>query len=176
MTFGGYKKFPHREDGSPYRDKFENLKENPFYNLNTKDDKGGHNETLTTKKHEDIQLDEIIHRMADLNGNESKMAKALKRQSDWVLQKFGLERDAIQSPNSIRQYNNHDDDRRTNSGEITGNWNNRDRINNVSNNGGNQGNNGNYGKNGNGDNQNGNNNNGGGNNVHNGNNGGYRNY
>ncbi|XP_059076674.1 uncharacterized protein LOC131875951 [Cryptomeria japonica] len=158
------------------------------------------------------------------------MAKALKRQPDWVLQKLGLERDVIQSPKSnrvdeekgkgevtrlttpryspphmrnleqpfkvydnplsdaldnnyekkdkwkntpyhenkkqynYRQYNNHNGERRTNSGEITGNWNNRDRINNVSNNGANHGNNGNYGNNGNGDNKNGNNSNGGGNN------------
>ncbi|XP_059069928.1 uncharacterized protein LOC131859816 [Cryptomeria japonica] len=139
------------------------------------------------------------------------MAKALKRQPDWVLQKLGLERDAIQSRKSNRveqekgrdvvdnnyekrdkwenipynenrntynygQYNNHNDERRTKSGEIVGNYNGRDRINNVSNNRGNYGNNGNYGHNGNGNNQNGNNNNGGGNNENNGNNGGNRNY
>ncbi|XP_059070565.1 uncharacterized protein LOC131860203 [Cryptomeria japonica] len=170
------------------------------------------------------------------------MAKALKRQPDWVLQKLGLERGSIQSPKSnrveeekkkgevtrlttpryspphmrnleqpfkvydnplsdvldnnyekrdkwkntpyhenknqynYRQYNNYNGERRTNSGEITSNWNNRDRSNNVGNNGGNHGNNGNYGNNGNWDNRNGNNNNGGGNNRNNGNNGGNRNY
>ncbi|XP_059068953.1 uncharacterized protein LOC131050793 [Cryptomeria japonica] len=150
--------------------------------------------------------------MADLNGDKSKMAKAIKRQPDWVLPKLGLERDAIQIPKSnraeeekgkgeasrlttpryspphmrnlepfkvynnplsdvldnnyekgdrwkntpyhenknqynYRQCNNHNGERRTNNGEITGNWNNRDKTNNVSNNGGNHGNNGNYGNN-----------------------------
>ncbi|XP_059066377.1 uncharacterized protein LOC131028606 [Cryptomeria japonica] len=173
--------------------------------------------------------------MAYLNGDESKMAKALKRQPNWVLQKLGLERNTIQSPKSNKveeekgrgeasrltipryspphlknlqqpfrvynnplsdvvdnnyekrdiwknmpynenrnqynygQCNNHNDERRTNNGEINGNWNDRDMINNVSNNRGNYGNNGNYDNNGNRNNQNGNNNNGGGNNGNNGN-------
>ncbi|XP_059070571.1 uncharacterized protein LOC131860207 [Cryptomeria japonica] len=112
------------------------------------------------------------------------MAKALKRQPNWILQKLGLERDAIQSPKSNKvedekgkgEANRLTTPRRTNSGEIAGNWNNRDRINNASNNGGNHGNNGNYGNNGNRDNRNRNNNNGRGNNGNNGNNGGNRNY
>lgn len=76
------------------------MEENPFYNLNTKDNKGAHDETLTAKEHEERQLDAIILRMDDLNGDESKMAKPLKRQPDWVLQKLRLERDTIQSPKS----------------------------------------------------------------------------
>ncbi|XP_057817046.1 uncharacterized protein LOC131030327 [Cryptomeria japonica] len=75
-----------------------------------------------------------------------------------------------------RQCNNHNDERRTNSGEIASNWNSRDRTNNVSNNRGNYGNNGNHGNNGNGNNRNGNNSNGGGNNENNGNNGENGNY
>ncbi|XP_059064738.1 uncharacterized protein LOC131856819 [Cryptomeria japonica] len=78
-----------------------------------------------------------------------------------------------------RQCNNDNGERRTSGGGITGNWNNRDRTNNVSNNRGNNGNNGNYGNNGNGNNRNGNNNkqNGGeGNNGNYGNNGGNGNY
>ncbi|XP_059068485.1 uncharacterized protein LOC131075844 [Cryptomeria japonica] len=96
--------------------------------------------------------------MANLNGDESKMAKVLKRQPDWVLQKLRLERDAIQIPKSNKVEEE----------KGKGNWNNKDRTNNVRNNGGNHGNNGNYGNNGNGNNRNGNNNNG--------NNGGNGNY
>ncbi|XP_059068488.1 uncharacterized protein LOC131858995 [Cryptomeria japonica] len=69
-----------------------------------------------------------------------------------------------------RQCNHHNGERRTSNGGIIGNWNNRDKTNNVSNNRGKNGNNGNYGNNGNGNNGNGNNNNqngGGGNNGNN---------
>ncbi|XP_057829734.1 uncharacterized protein LOC131040795 [Cryptomeria japonica] len=151
MAFGGYNKFPRRDDGSPSGDKFENLEENPSYNLNTKDNKHGHDESLTTEEQEDRQLDE--------NRVEEERGKG--------------EVTRLTTP---RQYNNRNGERRNNSGEITSNWNNRYSINNVSNTGGNHGNNENYGNNDNGNNRNGNNNNGGGNNGNNGNNGINRNY
>lgn len=100
MAFGGYKNFPSREDGSSSSDKFENMEENPFYTLNAKDNNGGHDETLAIEEQEERQWDEIILKMAELNGDESKMEKALRRQPDWVLQKLGLKRDTIQSPRS----------------------------------------------------------------------------
>ncbi|XP_059063903.1 uncharacterized protein LOC131856306 [Cryptomeria japonica] len=124
--------------------------------------------------------------MDNLNDDEYKMEKALKRQLDWVLQLLGLEIDTVQIPKSNRveeekgrgegsrlktprQCNHHNGERRTRSGGITGSWNNR----------GNNGNNGNYGNNGNENNGNGNANNqngGGGNDGNNGNNGGNGNY
>lgn len=82
MLFLGYKRFPSREEDSSSTGKSENREENPFYKISTKDNRHIHDEVLTE---EDKQLDEIILKMADLNGDESKMAKSLKRQPDWVL-------------------------------------------------------------------------------------------
>ncbi|XP_059075154.1 uncharacterized protein LOC131875141 [Cryptomeria japonica] len=208
MSFGGYKMFPRREDGSSSGDGFENLEENPFYNLNIKDNKGGHDETLTVEEQEKLRLERDIIQIPKSNKVEEEKGRGkestitTRRYSPPHLRNLEQPFRVYNNPLSdvvdnnyekkdkwknipynenrnqynYGQYNNHNDERRTNSGEIVGDWNGRDRINNASNNRGNYGNNGNYGHNGNGNDQNRNNNNGGGNNGNNGNNGGNRNY
>ncbi|XP_059066310.1 uncharacterized protein LOC131857634 [Cryptomeria japonica] len=167
MAFGGYNKSPSREDGSSSGDKFETMEENPFYTLNAKDNNGSHDETLTVEEQEERQWDAIILKMDDLTGDESKMAKALRRQPNcrrW--------RDVNRDQSEKRQRNSQNNERGNVNGGNDGNWNNNNRGNNINNNrggngygsnqnnGNNRGSNGNH-RNGNGGNRNNNNGNGG---------------
>ncbi|XP_059071745.1 uncharacterized protein LOC131869783 [Cryptomeria japonica] len=145
---------------------------------------------MNAKKQEEKQWDDLILKMADMSVDDAKMARALKRKPDWVLQKLGIERNNISSPRTdkliwrdVHKDQNEErleDGRRNGDGENYGNRINTHWANHVGNNGcginqnneQNRGKNGNYGSGNGGGRNNGNNNgnnNGGGNNGNNGN-------
>ncbi|XP_059066220.1 uncharacterized protein LOC131857562 [Cryptomeria japonica] len=146
---------------------------------------------MNAEEQEEKLWDDRILKMPDMSADDAKMARALKRQPDWVLQKLGIERNNISSPKIDKVGEERDvhgdqneekteDGRRNGDGKNYGSRININRANHVGNNGcginqnngQNRGNNGNYGSDNGGGRNNSNNNgnnNGGGNNGNNGN-------
>lgn len=53
---------------------------------------------MNADEQEEKQWDDLILKMVDMSADDAKMARALKRQPDWVLQKLEIERNNISSP------------------------------------------------------------------------------
>ncbi|XP_059068964.1 uncharacterized protein LOC131859349 [Cryptomeria japonica] len=87
---------------------------------------------MTAEEHEAKQWDELNLKIVDMNVDDAKMVRALKRQPNWVLQKLRIERNNISSPKTNK------------AGEERGQTRNNGYGSNQ-NNGHNRGNNGKYG-------------------------------
>ncbi|XP_059073179.1 uncharacterized protein LOC131874000 [Cryptomeria japonica] len=87
-----------KEEDSSSAGKSENREENPFHKINSKDNRCSHDEIMNAQEHEEKHWDDLILKIADMSVDDAKMARALKRQLDWVLQKLGIERSSISSP------------------------------------------------------------------------------